>query len=100
MKIPTEFHTLFWDCPVEDLTWEDDKYYITARFLEYGNFRGLNWLHREYGLYDFLPEFLTTGYARQLGKRTLNFWKLILKMDNLPWETEDYRRHREKYWTH
>jgi hypothetical protein len=98
MTIPGEFHIFFWDRSVGSLSWEKDKYYITARFLEYGNFRALNWLQENYQYRDFLREFLESTYARQLSRRTLNFWKTILNIKRLPWETEDYLKFRKKYW--
>lgn len=98
MKIPAEYQIFFGDRPLESLEWEKDKYYITARFLEYGNFRALNWLEENYAFREFLPEFLNSTSARQLSRRTLNFWKTILNIESLPWETGDYLKARKKSW--
>lgn len=98
MKIPVEFRIYFWDRSTDELRWDNDKFFITARFLEYGNFRALSWLQDNYPLWEFLPEFLNSTYARQLSRRTLNFWKVILNIESLPWETADYLKARAKFW--
>lgn len=100
MNIPPDFQMIFWDRPAETLEWEKDKFYITARALEYGNFPILNWFHEKCQLYDFIPTFLKTSYARQLSLRTVNFWKTIYNIKKLPWETTDYLKNRKQFWIH
>jgi hypothetical protein len=98
MRIPKEYHTYFWDTDIEKLNWERDKYYITVRFLEYGDFSALRWLQKKFDFEDFLPQLLKSSYARNLSKRILNYWKIILDIERLPWETEEYQKNRERYW--
>lgn len=98
MKIPKKFHSLLWDTDILQLNWEQDKYYLTVRFLEYGDTLALKWLKNNYPLIEFLPEFLNTSYARNLSNHTINYWKVLLNIRKLPWETEEYLTNRKKFW--
>ena len=98
MNIPEEYHKLFWDVPVEKLEWPQHKYFIMARFLNWGTMSALRWLQQEHHFMADVPDFMRSTHARKLDKRTLNFWKMYFGLEQLPWETETYRRLRKNSW--
>ncbi len=98
MKIPSRWQNLFWDTPHDKLEWEKHKYFIIARFLNFGTMEALQWLEAEHQFLAEMPVFLASTHARKLDKKTLNFWKIYFGLERLPWEAPEYKRLRSKTW--
>lgn len=98
MQIPKNYRHIFWDVSTSTLKWEKHKYFVIARFLNFGTLEALTWLEKKYRFMSEMPAFLVTTHARKLDKKTLNFWKLYFDLDELPWETPTYKRLRKKFW--
>jgi hypothetical protein len=98
MDIPQRFHKLFWDVSPANLQWQEHKYFIIARFLNFGTIEALQWLEQRYRFMAEMPALLNSTHARKLDKKTLNFWKQYFDLNELPWETETYKRLRKKFW--
>lgn len=98
MKMPKPFTKLFWDVPCRELHWETHKYFIMARFLNFGTMEALRWLEANHRFLDEMPDFLVSTHARKLDKKTLSFWKKYCGVEQLPWETPTYKKLRESSW--
>jgi len=83
MRVPTEFHHLFWDCQPERLDLEAQASFILERILEYGSLTSVRWALEVYGAAR-IKEFLMGRGRRTLSRKTLAFWTLILGLDTEP----------------
>jgi len=80
MRVPTEFHHLFWDCRPDRLDPEAHASFILERILEYGSLASVRWALEVYGAAR-IKEFLIGRGLRTLSRKTLAFWTLILGLD-------------------
>lgn len=76
LEVPVKFKKYFWDCDIDDLTWNSYPFFITERILQYGNSESIEWLLNVIEI-DFLKTVLKK--SRNLDKKTLNYWKIILQ---------------------
>lgn len=80
ITIPSKFSYLFWDVNFSTIDLERHAFYVIERFLEYGTWEGIRWLRDRYGDERIKKYLLGRGY-RVLSKKTLNFWKYILHLE-------------------
>ena len=80
MRVPPEFHHLFWDCQPERIDSESHAPYVLERVLEYGSLTSVRWALEVYGAAR-IKEFVMGRGRRTLSRKTLAFWTLILGLD-------------------
>ncbi len=83
MRVPIEFHHLFWDCQPERLDPEAQAPFVLERILEYGSLASVRWALDVYGV-GRITEFLMGRGRRTLSRKTLAFWTLVLRLDAEP----------------
>ncbi len=83
MRVPPEFHHLFWDCQPERLDSEIYAPYVLERVLEYGSLASARWALDVYGA-GRIKTFLMGCGRRTLSRKTLAFWILMLGLDAEP----------------
>jgi len=80
VKIPKKYRSLFWDTDFDKLSWKGDKKFISLRILEYGSLEAIRWLLGHIDQ-EKLKEFIINGGWKRLSPKTLNFWELILGIE-------------------
>ena len=83
MKVPLEFHELFWDCRPETLDTDRQAPFVIERLLEYGSLAAARWVLATYGR-ERLATFLRERGVRTLSRKTLSFWTLLLGVEGEP----------------
>lgn len=66
----------FWDIDMDSLDTERHKKYILERLLEMGDEQAIKWMREVYSNADILK---ALDQSRNISKKSLNFWNLILK---------------------
>jgi hypothetical protein len=80
-SVPAEFRPLFWDVNPDTLdprAWPD---YVLERVLELGTPEAYRWARGLFGE-DRIREFLRSSGPRHLSPRALNFWALLLDIED------------------
>lgn len=78
--VPPGLRSLFWDVDPDTLdprAWPD---YVLERVLEMGRPEAYRWARSLYGE-DRIREFLRSAGPRRLSARALNFWALLLNVE-------------------
>lgn len=95
--MPEEFHQFFWDCPAVELDVERNAAFILGRLLDYGNLAAARWVLRTYGE-DRLRKFLLTRGRRTLSRKTIAFWRALLRLENEPCLQPSSLEHSRPFW--
>ncbi len=90
--------SLFWDTRIERIDPVRDAEYILARVLEFGRLVDVKWLIRRYGI-DRIHDFFRDSGHPELSRRTIGFWRAILRAENETWRSPpEFRRSKAAYW--
>ena len=98
-EILNAHRALFWDVKVENIDPEKNANYVIERFLEYGTLESVRWLRNRYGD-DRLRKFIVQRGFKTLRNKTLNYWKIILQMENEPCLQPSSLAHSRRFWNY
>lgn len=95
--LPKFLEKYFWDVEFKKLNFEENKYFITERLLEYGDTRALSWLLNHVKK-ETIRNILFT--KRGLSPKSANFWAIFF---NLPRNKvlclkKSYLKMRKSHW--
>ncbi len=79
VRRPPSLRPFFWDYNFSRLTWTADRDLIIARILAVGNWDSIRWLCRRVSDAE-LCEWLVLRRGGPLGKKSLRYWELILRI--------------------
>jgi hypothetical protein len=71
--VPRRFRRFFWDVRLADLSLERHRDFVLARLLEFGDREALRWVFERYSR-KVVADFLESGVAARLSRRTWTFW--------------------------
>lgn len=84
MRVPEQHHWVFWDVYAGGLDTERQRNYIIPRMLERGTLEGIRWLLEVYGR-EGIHAFLRDVGHPEISRRTLSFWRAVLKAVDEQW---------------
>lgn len=94
-----KYRSLFWDVNIDTIDIENHADYVIERFLEYGTMESIRWLRATYGDERIKHYILHRGY-KTLSNKTLNFWKLLLKLENEECLQPSLLNNNRRYWNY
>ena len=87
----------FWDVDFDTIDFKENKEYVIARILEYGDIKAITWLFENYDKKTIKKMLMN---QRGFSKRTANFWSKILDVDKdkIQCLKKSYQKVQEAHW--
>jgi len=82
--VPDKHRWVFWEIDPDQLDLDRDANYVLPRVLEHGGLAEVQWVIARYGL-ERIHRFLRDVGHPELSKRTLTFWRAVLRAGDEPW---------------
>ncbi len=79
MNIPKFLQSSLWSYDIDSLDKESNAEYIITQVLNYGNWKGVKWLNKTYGV-EKIRTFIERPLRGLWFERTLNFWEQMLNI--------------------
>lgn len=80
-ELPGFLRPFFWDVDFRTLSINKSSYFIISRLMEHGDEAGMVFLLRSYPRNTMLDVLKT---SRSLSRRTRNFWRILLDLEDEP----------------